>query len=214
MPRVLLAGGPTLVRDAYAHVIAASPAFSLQAHTATIAEALTILSTTACDIVLIEARELAGATPTAAWTSLNQASAHARIVVLGSVPAAELALLTRAGVTGVLGIYLEPDEFLNALDIVCRGGMVISPAPSTAPAATTAPALLAPLSRREREVLALIATQPDNTAIAHVLGLSPLTVKTHINRIMHKVGLSSRAHLVALAYESRLITPSPGTALE
>lgn len=73
MPQVLLAGGPTLVRDAYAHVIAASPAFSLQAHTATIAEALTILSTTACDIVLIEARELAGATPTATWTSLNQA---------------------------------------------------------------------------------------------------------------------------------------------
>ncbi|MFJ8754937.1 response regulator transcription factor [Streptomyces sp. NPDC102441] len=203
MYRVLLAVGPALVRDAYAHVIAASPAFSLRAQTETLAEALTVLSTTTCDILLIETRELGGATPAAA---LRQASGQVRIVVLGNIPPAELVLLAGAGVTGVLGLYLEADEFLTALDVVCRGGMVISPAPSPPPAPAPSVAL-APLSRREREILALVATQPDNTAIAHALGLSPFTVKTHVHRIMHKLGISSRAHLVTLAYESRLIVP-------
>ncbi|MFJ1748988.1 response regulator transcription factor [Streptomyces sp. NPDC088116] len=209
MHRVLLAGGPALVRDAYAHVIAASPAFVIQAQTATLAEALTVLTSTTCDLLLIDARELARATSAAAQVSLRHAAARTRTVVLGTIPPAELPLLTEAGVTGVLGPYLEPDEFFTALDVVCRGAIVISPAPSHAPGAPAAHGALAPLTQREREVLALIAALPDNTAIALALDLSPVTVKSHINRIMHKLGVSSRSQLVALAYENRLIVPGP-----
>ncbi|MET8745640.1 LuxR C-terminal-related transcriptional regulator [Streptomyces sp. NPDC004728] len=109
--------------------------------------------------------------------------------------------------TGILGLHLELDHFFTALDLVSRGGMVISPAPTHANSAPLSPPALASLSNRERQVLALVPTQPNNDAIARLLGLSPFTVKTHINRIGHKLGASSRAHLVAIAYESRLVIP-------
>ncbi|THA71166.1 response regulator transcription factor [Streptomyces sp. A0958] len=205
MHRVLLAGGPALVRDAYARVIAASPAFAHPAQTATLTDALAGL--TACDLLLVDAQELFQGPPSAAQIRLRHATACTRVVVLGNIPPAELPFLTGAGVTGVLGPNLEPDDFLTALDVILGGAMVISPAPAhTAPP----PALrgtLTPLTQRELEVLTLIATQPDNTAIAKALVVSPLTVKSHINRIMHKLAASSRSQLVVLAYESRLIIP-------
>ncbi|MFB7225137.1 response regulator transcription factor [Streptomyces sp. NPDC056227] len=206
MHRVIVAGGATLVRDAYAHIIDGSPTFTLQAQTPTFAEALTFLATTRSDILLIEAHELAGVPPVATQQSLRQAAARTRVVLLGNPPA-DLALLVGAGVTGILGLHLELDHFFTALDLVSRGGMVISPAPTHATSAPLSPPALASLSNRERQVLALVPTQPNNDAIARLLGLSPLTVKTHINRIRHKLGASSRAHLVAIAYESRLVTP-------
>ncbi|MFJ5178164.1 LuxR C-terminal-related transcriptional regulator [Streptomyces griseoviridis] len=211
MHRVLLAGGPALVRDACARVIGASPAFALPAQTATLADALT--APVPRDLLLVDAGELVRGPSAAVRTRLRRAAACTRVAVLGQVAAAELPLLAGAGVTGVLGPYLEPDAFLAALDVVLAGAMVISPAPTPAPQAAASRGALTPLTRREREVLALIATQPDNTAIARALDVRPLTVKSHINRIMHKLEVSSRAQLVVVAYESRLIVPgAPGLA--
>ncbi|MFI1015761.1 LuxR C-terminal-related transcriptional regulator [Streptomyces sp. NPDC020965] len=205
MHRVLLAGGPTLVRDAYARVIAASPAFARPAQTATLTDALTGLNT--CDLLLVDTQELIRGPSAAAQIRLLHAAACTRVVVLGHVPPAELSFLTSAGVTGVLGPYLAPDDFLTALDVICGGAMVISPAPAHTAQPPTVHRTLTPLTRREREVLTLIATQPDNTAIAKALDVSPLTIKSHINRIMHKLAASSRSQLVVLAYEGRLIIP-------
>ncbi|WP_371621528.1 response regulator transcription factor [Streptomyces sp. NBC_01116] len=212
MHRVLLTGGPTLVRDAYARVIAASPAFAHPAQTATLTDALTGLTT--CDLLLVDTQELNRGPSAAAQMRLLHATACTRVAILGHVTPAELPFLTSAGVTGVLGPYLAPDDFLTALDAICGGAMVISPAPAhTAqpPISRIQPnsdhGTLTPLTQREREVLTLIATQPDNTAIAKALDVSPLTIKSHVNRIMHKLAASSRSQLVALAYESRLITP-------
>lgn len=210
MHRVLLAGGPTLVRDAYARVIAASPAFALPAQTPTLSDALANLTT--CDLLLIDAQELIRDTSAAAQIRLRHAAACTRVVVLGHVAPAELPFLTGAGVTGVLGPYLGPDDFLTALDVIHGGAMLISPAPAHAAPTPAFRGPLTPLTQREREVLTLIATQPDNTAIAKALGVSPLTVKSHINRIMHKLAASSRSQLVVLAYESHLITPGTPAA--
>lgn len=63
------------------------------------------------------------------------------------------------------------------------------------------------LSEREREVLALVARGLNNTEIAEVLGLSPLTAKTHVSRIMGKLSARDRAQLVIVAYESGVVTP-------
>jgi DNA-binding NarL/FixJ family response regulator len=63
------------------------------------------------------------------------------------------------------------------------------------------------LSEREREVLSLVARGLNNTEIAKALGLSPLTAKTHVSRIMGKLGARDRAQLVIVAYESGLVTP-------
>ncbi|MFF2010607.1 hypothetical protein ACFVWY_16245 [Streptomyces sp. NPDC058195] len=123
MHRVIVAGGATLVRDGYAHIIDGSPTF---------------LATTPSDLLLIEAHELAGVPPVATQQSLRQAAARTRVVLLGNPPT-DLALLVGAGVTGVLGLHLELDHFFTALDLVSRGGMVISPAPTHA---TSAPSVL------------------------------------------------------------------------
>ncbi|MEU6102318.1 helix-turn-helix transcriptional regulator [Streptomyces flaveolus] len=63
------------------------------------------------------------------------------------------------------------------------------------------------LSERERQVLTLVARGLTNTEIADSLGLSPLTAKTHVSRIMGKLGARDRAQLVIVAYESGLVTP-------
>jgi len=67
---------------------------------------------------------------------------------------------------------------------------------------------LALLTAREAEVLRLVGTGWNNTAIAEALFLSEATVKTHLNRVMAKLNLSSRAQAVVVAYESGLVTPS------
>jgi DNA-binding NarL/FixJ family response regulator len=64
------------------------------------------------------------------------------------------------------------------------------------------------LTPREREVLALIARGLSNDDISERLVLSPATVKTHINRTLAKLGLSSRAQLVVVAYEEGLVRPA------
>ncbi|MFG1836807.1 response regulator transcription factor [Micromonospora sp. NPDC049175] len=63
------------------------------------------------------------------------------------------------------------------------------------------------MTAREREVLASVATGSSNAEIAEALRMSPLTVKTHVSRIITKLGVRDRTQLVVLAYESGLITP-------
>jgi DNA-binding NarL/FixJ family response regulator len=67
--------------------------------------------------------------------------------------------------------------------------------------------MLTGLTGREREVLAQVAAGLSNDEIAATLYLSPLTVKTHVSRMMTKLGVRDRAQLVVLAYESGLVVP-------
>jgi DNA-binding NarL/FixJ family response regulator len=67
--------------------------------------------------------------------------------------------------------------------------------------------VLTALTSREREVLAQVAAGLSNDEIAAALYLSPLTVKTHVSRMMTKLSVRDRAQLVVLAYESGLVTP-------
>jgi len=81
---------------------------------------------------------------------------------------------------------------------------------SPEPATGAAPAELAALTEREREVLTLVAAGLSNDAIAERLYVSPLTAKTHVNRIMAKLGARDRAQLVVVAYQTGFArSPSP-----
>ncbi len=138
----------------------------------------------------------------------------ATINVQAGVAAHVLAL--RAGASGFLVKDTEPAELLQAVRVVARGDALLSPSVTrrliadlvSRPERTPPSAgILAVLTEREREVVALVATGLSNDEIAARLFLSPLTAKTHVSRAMTKLSARDRAQLVVLAYESGLVTP-------
>ena len=131
----------------------------------------------------------------------------------------------RAGASGFLLKSAEPDRLAQAVELVSAGEALLAPevterliAEHVSRAAraednSEAQARLGTLERltpREREVLTLIARGLSNDEISERLVLSPATVKTHINRTLAKLGLSSRAQLVVVAYEEGLVRPASG----
>ncbi|AIV33172.1 response regulator transcription factor [Streptomyces sp. R1] len=119
----------------------------------------------------------------------------------------------RAGASGFLLKDTEPADLLQAIDVVARGEALLSPSVTRTligefvarpPDRATAPGLDT-LTRREREVTALVARGLSNEEIAAHMVVSPLTAKTHVSRAMTKLGARDRAQLVVFAYESGLV---------
>ncbi len=121
----------------------------------------------------------------------------------------------RAGAAGFLVKDTDPAELVRAVHAVAAGEALLSPGVTRRLiehfAAQPDPGRPLPaldgLTDREREVLALVAAGLTNDEIAARLVLSPLTAKTHVSRIMTKVGARDRAQLVVAAYESGLVRP-------
>ncbi len=118
---------------------------------------------------------------------------------------------------GFLGKGADPRALVDAIRLVARGEALLSPAATrslieqflSAPPGDPAPRAddLHGLTEREREVLGLVGEGLSNEQIAERLVISPLTVKTHVNRTMTKLDAHDRAQLVVLAYESGLLRP-------
>ncbi|GAA2356370.1 response regulator transcription factor [Streptomyces carpaticus] len=121
----------------------------------------------------------------------------------------------RAGASGFLLKDTEPEELLHAVRVCARGDALIAPAITRRLIAEFAGRVKQPdpgprlnaLTEREREVLGLVGAGLSNDEIARRLVLSPSTAKTHVSRVMTKLGVRDRAQLVVLAYESGMITP-------
>jgi DNA-binding NarL/FixJ family response regulator len=121
----------------------------------------------------------------------------------------------RGGAGGFLLKDAGPDELLHAIRVVASGEALLAPAITkrlitefaARPDPQSPPTELAELTRREHEVLQLVASGLSNVDIAQRLVISPLTVKTHVARILGKLDCHDRAQLVALAYETGLVTP-------
>lgn len=121
----------------------------------------------------------------------------------------------RAGASGFLLKETRPRELLGAIEVIASGEALIAPRVTRRLIAEFAarrdpsqpPAALAELTEREREVLRLVARGLSNAEIAGQLVISPLTAKTHVSNVLRKLDCRDRAALVALAYESGLITP-------
>jgi DNA-binding NarL/FixJ family response regulator len=122
----------------------------------------------------------------------------------------------RAGASGFLLKDASPEELQHAIRVVADGGALLAPQitrrlvaefalrPSSgAPSARLAERL----TEREVEVLRLVARGMSNAELARELVLSPLTAKTHVSRILGKLGLRDRAQLVVVAYEAGLVVP-------
>jgi DNA-binding NarL/FixJ family response regulator len=122
----------------------------------------------------------------------------------------------RAGASGFLLKDTSPEDLHRAVQLVADGGALIAPtvtrrliAEFSARPGARGPygSLAQQLTGRETEVLRLVAQGLSNAELAGELVVSPLTAKTHVSRILTKLGLRDRAQLVVAAYESGLVVP-------
>jgi DNA-binding NarL/FixJ family response regulator len=121
----------------------------------------------------------------------------------------------RGGASGFLLKDTRPEELVRAVRVVADGDALLAPSATRRLVAELArsrpppapPPELALLTDREREVLVLVARGLSNGEIAAELVLGETTVKTHVGRVLAKLGLRDRVQAVVLAYESGLVTP-------
>ncbi|MFF4346633.1 response regulator [Streptomyces sp. NPDC001530] len=216
--RVLLADDQTLVRAAFAMLVESARDMEVVGQAATGREAVDLARSARADLVVMDIRmpDLDGIEATR-LIAADEDLAGVKVLVLTTYDTDEhIAEALRAGASGFLVKDTRPAELLDAIRTVASGDALLSPGPTArliasflrSPSAS-APAAGGPdgLSGREREVLTLVARGLNNTEIAGALGLSPLTAKTHVSRIMGKLGARDRAQLVIVAYESGLVTP-------
>jgi DNA-binding NarL/FixJ family response regulator len=122
---------------------------------------------------------------------------------------AERGLLLEALDAGARGFLLKEaplDDLVRAIRLVSEGGTYVDPALAGLVAGSDAVDRLPKLTKREREVLRLIADGSRNEQIAVVLHISPLTVRTHVRKAMEKLEADTRTHAVARALRESLIT--------
>ncbi len=222
--RVLLADDQTLLRSAFRVLVDSEPDMCVVGEAADGAEAVALARSTKADVVLMDIR-MPGTDGLAAtrMISADPGLGHVRVVMLTTFEVDEYVVQSlRAGASGFLGKGAEPDELLGAIRIAAAGEALLSPVATKGLIAkflaqggtsdddetsASRSERLAALTVREREVLVLVAGGHSNDEIAERLEVSPLTVKTHVNRAMATVGARDRAQLVVIAYESGLVRP-------
>jgi DNA-binding NarL/FixJ family response regulator len=217
MTRVLIADDQAAVRAGFAALIAAQEEMEVVGEAGNGREAVDLARRTFPHVVLmdirmpvldgLEATRLICADPTLADT---------RVLVLTTFDLDEYVYAAlRAGASAFLLKDAGPDELLQAIGVVAAGEALLAPSVTrrliaefaARPDPQTPPAELDELTRREREILELVAAGLSNADIARRLVISPLTAKTHVARILAKLDCHDRAQLVSLAYETGLVTP-------
>jgi DNA-binding NarL/FixJ family response regulator len=214
--RVVIADDQDLVRAGLRLVIDRAPGLTVVGEAATGHDAVLVARQARADVVLMDIRMpvldgLAATRRIAADDSL----AGVRVLILTTFEVDEYVFeALRSGASGFLGKGARPDALIDAIRTVARGDALLSPAATRGLIArfltlhdsepVSASPLPAALTDREREVTALVADGMSNTDIARQLTLSPLTVKTHVNHAMTKLGARDRAQLVVLAYQTGL----------
>jgi DNA-binding NarL/FixJ family response regulator len=147
---------------------------------------------------------------------LTTGEAPARVLILTTFDLDEYVYeALRAGASGFLLKDRPPEELVAAVRVVASGDALLAPSVTrrlilefaSQQKAPTPPPELDELTDRERDVLVLMARGLSNTEIAGHLFVAETTVKTHVGRVLHKLGLRDRAQAVVLAYESGLVQP-------
>jgi DNA-binding NarL/FixJ family response regulator len=193
-------------------------------------DAVRLVELYAPDVVLMDVRMpvLDGIEATRAITT-SAAGSETRVLILTTFDLDEYAFSAlRAGASGFLLKDVPPAELVAAIRTVARGDAVVSPritrrlleeyadqlpdlsggnGASDGGNATQNPAL-ASLTDREREVLLAVADGLSNAEIAERLYVSEATVKSHVGRLLAKLGLRDRVQVVVFAFESGLVRPS------
>ncbi|MET8863457.1 response regulator transcription factor [Nonomuraea sp. NPDC049421] len=217
MIRVLLADDQTLVRAGFRSILSDEDDIEVVAEAATGAQAIDGAREHRPDVVLMDIRmpELDGLEATRRIAG-DQALGDVKVIILTTFDLDDYVYgALRAGASGFLVKDTEPAELIHAVRVVARGDALIAPSITRRLIAEFAGRVKRPdpgpelnaLTEREREVMTLVAGGLSNDEIAARLVVSPATAKTHVSRILTKLGVRDRAQLVVIAYEAGMITP-------
>jgi DNA-binding NarL/FixJ family response regulator len=212
--RVVVADDQGLVRAGLCSILATQSDIEVVGQAADGDDAVGVVREAGPDVVLMDVR-MPGTDGIEAARRL--AGSSARIVMLTTFDMDEYVYAAmKAGACGFLLKDAPPESLVEAVRAAARGDALLAPAITRrlveefvrrpAPGSAS-PEALAPLTPRERDVLAEVARGHSNAEIAGRLYLSEATVKTHVTRMLTKLHLRDRAQAVVLAYESGLVRP-------
>jgi DNA-binding NarL/FixJ family response regulator len=216
--RVLVADDQALVRGSFRLLVDTAPGLEVIGEAATGAEAVEIATRDKPDVLLMDIRMpvMDGIQATRQITQ-SPDTASVRVLILTTFDLDEYVFAAlRAGASGFLLKDTPPADLLTAIQVIAAGEALLAPAitrrliaefarrpePGQRPATT-----LEGVTEREREVLTLIGRGLSNAEITQTLHITMATAKTHISRLLAKLGARDRAQLVIAAYETGLIQP-------
>ncbi len=207
--RVAIVDDQTLIREGLASLLALVPDLTVVGKAADGREALALVAEQAPDVVLMDVR-MPGMNGVAATREIRARYPRTHVIVLTTFDDEYVFESLRAGASGYLLKNADPDHLATAIRAVHAGDSILDPAVTrkvirraTRPEAE--PVLTERLTRREREVLRLMAEGASNAEIAERLCLAEGTVKNHVSHILGKLGARDRTHAVRLAVEWGLL---------
>jgi DNA-binding NarL/FixJ family response regulator len=216
--RVLLVDDQQLIRAGFRMILGAEPDIEVVGECANGLQAVDSTARLAPDVVLMDIR----------MPEMDGIEATRRIVRAVSEPPARVLMLTtfdldeyvydalRAGASGFLLKDVPADQLADGIRLVAHGEALLAPSATrrlihefarTSPAPREPSPAVAALTPRELEVFRLIARGRSNAEIAGDLFVGETTVKTHVTRILMKLGVRDRVQAVVLAYESGVVAP-------
>ena len=223
MTSVLIADDQALVRAGFRMILDAEDDLDVIGEASDGAEAVKLARQLRPDVVLMDIR----------MPELDGIEATRRVAELGTDPPVRVLMLTtfdlneyvyealRAGASGFLLKDVPPEQLAAGIRIVAQGEALLAPSITkrliqefarATPATPEPPKGLDELTARELEVFKLVARGLSNAEIAQELIVSETTVKTHVARVLMKLGLRDRVQAVVLAYESGIAIPGRGAA--
>ncbi|HEY2592763.1 MAG TPA: response regulator transcription factor [Chloroflexota bacterium] len=219
--RVVIADDQALVRAGFRMILEADPDVQVVGEAADGDQAISAVRRLDPDVVLMDVRMPVLDGLEATRRILSNGSSRPRVIMLTTFDVDEYVFTAlRAGASGFLLKDVSPEQLVAAVRLVAAGDALLAPSITrrlverfAAPTRAPTPAgidSLSTLTGREREVLVLMARGMSNSELAEHLMLSEATVKTHVARILGKLGLRDRVQAVVVAYESGLVTPGDG----
>jgi DNA-binding NarL/FixJ family response regulator len=216
--RVAIVDDQSLVRTGFRMMLEAEPDLVVVGEAGDGAQAIELARSTSVDVVLMDVR-MPGVDGIAATAAITASTEAPRVIVLTTFDLDEYAFAAiRAGASGFLLKDARPHELVAAIRTVQSGEATLAPRvtrrlielfaddlPSVVDRPSAVPTLLDALTPREREILLAIAEGLNNGELAARFFVSESTVKTHVGRLLQKLGARDRVHLVILAYEHGLL---------
>jgi DNA-binding NarL/FixJ family response regulator len=220
--RVAVADDQALVRGGFVVLLESASDIEVVGEAADGAEAVALVGRERPDVVLMDIRmpEMDGLEATRRIAG-TPATASTKVLILTTFDLDEYVFdALRAGASGFLLKDTLPVDLLSAVRVVADGDALLAPkvtrrlieqfaaAPAVGPTAVHPG--IADLTEREREILLAVAGGLSNAEIAETMFISHATAKTHVSRLLTKLGARDRAQLVMIAYESGVVTPGTG----